>query len=101
MVIHVAVPSDRGMLTDSAYNTRQATVKSLQKERRVLNLAAVGLSEVPVFGHYHYHAARPGLTTHKHRRIVEICYLERGYQTYRAAGREYRLSGGDVFVTAP
>jgi AraC-like DNA-binding protein len=76
-------------------------VKNFQKERRVLNFSAVGLPEVPVFGRYRYYAARPGLATHSHPKTVEICYLERGYQTYRAGEREYHLSGGDVFVTAP
>jgi len=73
----------------------------IQRERRVLDLAAVGFPEVPVFGRYQYCAAHPGLETHTHPRTVEICYLERGYQTYRAAAREYHLAGGDVFVTAP
>jgi len=76
-------------------------VKQVQKERRVLNLTTVGFPEVPVFGNYQYRAARPGLATHTHPKTVEICYLERGYQTYRAVGREYHLVGGDVFVTAP
>lgn len=56
---------------------------------------------MPVLGHYQYSSAHAGLQTHTHPKAVEICYLERGYQTYRAAGREYKLVGGDVFVTAP
>ena len=72
-----------------------------QNERRVLDLGAVGFPEVPVFGHYQYSSAHAGLETHTHPETVEICYLERGYQTYRAVGREYHLAGGDVFVTAP
>lgn len=84
------------------YNTENIQVKHpIQKERRVLDLAAVGFPEVPVFGHYQYSSARPGLATHAHANTVEICYLERGYQTYRAGGQEYQLVGGDVFVTAP
>jgi AraC-like DNA-binding protein len=74
---------------------------SLQNERRVLDLTFLGLAEVPVLGRYSYSSAHPGLKTHKHPRTVEICYLERGCQTYRAGGREYHLVGGDVFVTAP
>src|SRR4051812_19378581 len=73
----------------------------VQNERRVLNLADVGLPEVPVFGRYEYRSARPGLATHAHDGAVEICYLERGCQTYRVGVREYNLVGGDVFVTAP
>lgn len=54
-----------------------------------------------MFGRYEYCAARPGLATHYHPQTVEICYLERGCQTYRVEGREYHLVGGDVFVTTP
>jgi AraC-like DNA-binding protein len=72
-----------------------------QDERRLLDLRVIGLAEVPVFGRYEYCSARPGLTTHMHPHAVEICYLERGCQTYRTGGREYHLVGGDVFVTAP
>jgi AraC-like DNA-binding protein len=66
----------------------------------MLDLSRIGLAEVPVFGRYEYCSARPGLTTHVHPNAVEICYLERGCQTYRTGGREYHLVGGDVFVTA-
>ena len=76
-------------------------MNNIQKERRVLNLTSVGFPEVPVFGHYRYYAARPGLATHTHPRTVEMCYLAGGCQTYRAVGREYHLMGGDVFITAP
>jgi AraC-like DNA-binding protein len=73
---------------------------SLQGERRVLDLAFLGFPEVPVFGRYEYCSAHPGLKTHTHPGTIEICYLERGCQTYRAGGREYNLVGGDVFVIA-
>jgi AraC-like DNA-binding protein len=72
-----------------------------QNERCVLDLATVGLAEVPIFGRYEYSSARPGLAAHRHPKAVEICYLERGFQTYRVDEREYNLVGGDVFVTAP
>jgi AraC-like DNA-binding protein len=54
-----------------------------------------------VFGRYEYCSAQPGLSTHIHPGTVEICYLERGFQTYCVEGREYHLVGGDVFVTTP
>jgi AraC-like DNA-binding protein len=72
-----------------------------QSERRVLDLSRIGLSEVPVLGRYEYCSARPGLATHVHPYSVEVCYLERGCQTYRTGSREYHLVGGDVFVTVP
>lgn len=73
----------------------------LHSERRILDLTFMGLAEVPVIGRYEYWSAHPGLKTHRHPNTIEICYLERGCQTYRVAGREYHLVGGDVFVTAP
>jgi AraC-like DNA-binding protein len=70
-------------------------------ERRVLNLRDVGIPDVPLVGRYEYHSARPGLRTHTHPDMLEICYLARGRQTYRVGGREYHLAGGDVFITLP
>ncbi len=75
--------------------------RQYQNERRVLDLSKIGLAEVPVLGRYEYSSARPGLATHIHPHTVEICYLERGCQTYRTAEREFHLVGGDVFVTVP
>lgn len=66
-----------------------------------MDLRAVGICEVPEIGRYDYRSARRGLTQHRHSRALEICYLSRGRQTYRVGGTDYRLSGGDVFVTFP
>ena len=38
---------------------------------------------------------------HSHRRAIEICFLERGEQTYRVGGLLYRLRGNDQFFTLP
>jgi AraC-like DNA-binding protein len=89
-------------LEDEAHRTMtQVSRTRSARERRVINLAEVGIPDVPALGRYEYHAVRPGLASHRHPGCVEICYLARGCQTYRAGGREYRLVGGDVFVTAP
>ena len=74
---------------------------ALAGERRILNLRELGIPEAPLVGRYEYHSAHPGLRTHTHPGIIEICYLARGTQTYRVGGREYHLAGGDVFVTLP
>ncbi|SPF46107.1 putative Helix-turn-helix-domain containing protein AraC type [Candidatus Sulfotelmatobacter kueseliae] len=70
-------------------------------ERRIINFNCLGILPVVALGRYEYHAVKLGLATHSHPNAVEICYLERGCQIYRAGGREYRLVGGDLFVTAP
>ena len=45
--------------------------------------------------------AQIGLKPHIHRRAIEICFLERGEQTYRVGGALYRLRGHDQFFTQP
>lgn len=53
-------------------------------------------------GHYNYTKARgEGLLAHAHTGAMEFCFLVKGRQTYHVSGRNYRLRGGDVFVTFP
>ena len=59
------------------------------------------LPGVMFFGRYQYAASRPALGGHSHPGEMEICFLERGEQTYRVGGRSYRLRGHDQFFTQP
>jgi AraC-like DNA-binding protein len=56
---------------------------------------------VVMFGRYQYAASRSGLRPHSHRDAIEICFLERGEQTYRVGGLLHRLRGNDQFFTLP
>jgi len=69
--------------------------------RRVFVSSSIGLPGVVMFGRYQYAASQEGLRAHAHRGAIEICFLERGEQTYRVGGRHYRLTGGDQFFTLP
>ncbi|MHB8862249.1 MAG: helix-turn-helix transcriptional regulator [Pirellulaceae bacterium] len=69
--------------------------------RRVVDLRSDGLPEIPMLGMYSYSRARPDLPVHRHAGGWEICFLERGNQTFEVQGQVYRLRGGDVFVTFP
>ncbi len=69
--------------------------------RRVLDLRRSGLADVPMLGRYSYAHARPDLPVHCHQGGWEICYLERGSQSFEVGQQQYRLRGGDVFVTYP
>ena len=76
--------------------------RSLKARRRlVMDLRAWGIRSVPMLGRYNYTRAMPGLEDHRHPGAIEICYLVRGRQTYRVAGRRFNLRGGDVFLTLP
>ncbi len=54
-----------------------------------------------MFGRYQQAASQSGLLPHSHRAAIEICFLERGEQTYRVGGQLYRLRGNDQFFTLP
>jgi len=54
-----------------------------------------------MFGRYQYAASSSGLPPHTHRNAIEICFLERGEQTYRVKGLSHRLRGNEQFFTLP
>lgn len=65
------------------------------------SLSPHGVPDVLHLGRYNYTSARPGLVPHVHEQAMEFCFLVRGRQTYSVGGRNYPLSGGDIFVTYP
>ncbi|MHB8973899.1 MAG: helix-turn-helix transcriptional regulator [Pirellulaceae bacterium] len=69
--------------------------------RRVVDLRRAGLAEIPMLGMYSYSRARPDLPEHRHAGGWEVCFLERGSQTFQVQDQIYRLRGGDVFLTFP
>ena len=67
-------------------------------ERRVLNLAEVGLPAIPMLGYCNYRNPRPDVPEHWHTNCVEIHYGVRNAVSFGFNGRVYRLGPGDVFV---
>lgn len=103
------VPSWRSggpMMTDSA---RQSKTESHSPpilidpsdERRILDFRPVGFRDVVVLGRYGYAKAHEALPRHCHGKMIEICYLESGQQTYYVDNEPHELHGGDLFVTFP
>lgn len=70
-------------------------------ERRILDFRPLGFRDVVVLGRYSYASVHHALEEHCHGNLVEICYLERGEQTYFVGSQRYDLTGGDVFITFP
>jgi AraC-like DNA-binding protein len=70
-------------------------------ERRILDFRPLGFRDVVLLGRYNYAAVHQGLEEHCHGDMVEMCYLERGEQTYFVGQERFDLTGGDVFVTYP
>ena len=69
--------------------------------RTVRDLRRQGIPSVPMLGRYDYSRAMDGLTQHRHKGAIEICYLARGRQSYYVGGRHFGLRGGDIFLTLP
>lgn len=64
------------------------------------NLGTYGLPEIQVFGHYETGKALDPINIHTHEGF-EICYLEKGHQTYNVKGRDYLIKTGEIFLTKP
>jgi AraC-like DNA-binding protein len=71
------------------------------ENRRILDFRPLGFRDVLVLGRYDYAAVHRGLDEHCHHKMLEICYLERGQQTYFVGQERFDLTGGDVFLTFP
>lgn len=70
-------------------------------ERRVLNLAEVGIPAVPMLGYCQYRNPRPDVPEHWHPGCVEIHYCVRNTLSFGFNGRVFRLAPGEVFVNLP
>lgn len=77
------------------------TTARTSTSRKIFGPAQLRLPGVVMFGRYRYTSSRRGLSPHRHRDAIEICFLERGEQTYQVGGRLYRLRGSDQFFTLP
>ena len=64
------------------------------------NLGTYGLPEIQVFGHYETGKALAPIDIHTHEGF-EICYLEKGHQTYNVNNKDYLLKSGEIFLTKP
>jgi AraC-like DNA-binding protein len=73
----------------------------INQNRITMPFSARGVAGVSMLGRYNYSHAYPALKDHRHRNGIEICFLVKGRQTYRLAGCDYQLKGGDVFISYP
>lgn len=69
--------------------------------RQVFEQKDLPLRGIVMFGRYQFAASFQPLPSHSHPDAIEICFLERGEQTYRIGERLYRLRGNDQFFTLP
>ncbi|MCE0524092.1 MAG: AraC family transcriptional regulator [Methylacidiphilales bacterium] len=75
--------------------------RRLPSSRLVFRQKDFQLPGMVMFGRYQHAAAQIELFPHFHHEAIEICFLERGEQTYRVKGLAHRLHGNDQFFTLP
>lgn len=68
-------------------------------ERKILT--DIGVVDVELLGKYHYEKARDGLQPHIHNDSMEIVYCHSGTQLYEVNNHQYRIKGGEIFITFP
>ena len=69
--------------------------------RKLLLFNDLSVNNVVLIGSYRYTDSGNSLRDHTHEGTMEICYLDKGYQTYTVGDKEYHLKGGDIFITFP
>jgi AraC-like DNA-binding protein len=79
------------------------SIYDIIKDRRrfELDLAAIGLPEVPLVGVNIQTSARESLPGHRHEGVFEAVYMVRGRQVFTVSDKEYTLRSNDIFVTQP
>jgi AraC-like DNA-binding protein len=75
--------------------------RRLPSSRLVFGQKDFGLPGVVMFGRYQHAAAVSAIAPHVHPGEFEICFLERGEQTFRVKGLLHRMRGNDQFFTLP
>jgi len=73
----------------------------LRKEKLRVDFSSVDSDFRFLLGRVNFARAQKPLETHSHEECMEIVYLSRGTQTYVIGDREYKMNGGDIFVTLP
>ncbi|MEA1877074.1 MAG: AraC family transcriptional regulator [Bacteroidota bacterium] len=66
--------------------------------RTLFDLKKLGFTSLVLLGRYSYKQPQASLDTHLHEGCLEICYLERGTQTYSIGDQLFHLKGGDVLI---
>ncbi len=76
--------------------------RELQRQTKInRHLDHLEICGLRMIGRSSYRQAFPPLPVHFHEGIAELCFIERGTQSYLCGDRKYLLSAGDCFLTAP
>jgi AraC-like DNA-binding protein len=60
-----------------------------------------GLPGLVLLGRFQHAVSVSAIPAHTHKGAIEICFLERGVQSFRVKGAVHRMVGNDQFFTLP
>ena len=72
-----------------------------EKYRLALTNKETGIPALRLFGRQTNVTATQSLSPHYHKNCFEIVYIAAGSATFSTGGTDYKLSGGDIFLTVP
>jgi AraC-like DNA-binding protein len=71
------------------------------RTRTILDFTKSDLTDLVVLGRYNYNKTEDILENHRHPRMIEICYSDKGSQWFAVEQQRYLVKGGDVFIHFP
>lgn len=73
----------------------------VSKERIVLTNKQLEIPGLDVFARHNMPCAIDPLTLHFHENAFEFIFITEGVFSFQASGEDYRVNGGDIFVSFP
>ena len=74
---------------------------SSTQNRRIIDFTKYGFHDLQILGKYNYNKIGNKLRSHRHKGMLEICYLDKGSQFFDVDGHKFLVKGGDVFLHFP
>ncbi len=71
------------------------------RNRTIIDFRGMGFGPLCVLGHYRYRKAEKDLQAHRHSKMIEICYYDKGSQVFAVNDEKYLVKGGDLFIHFP
>lgn len=71
----------------------------ISEDRKVLTEKELQIPGLQTFGHHHMHTAVAPLENHYHHHCIEVTYISKGVINFSIEKTNYKLKGGDVFIT--
>ena len=70
-------------------------------DRKIIDFENLGVNSAVLLGKYNYRIVKEVREMHRHKGMMEICFLSKGEQFYKIENTDYSLKGGDGLIIFP